>query len=75
MEKVFNMVAPNPRNKPAKPSFKYILRMTESIDRSFLLPPEEGTAWILVFALKKKISAIFYTEEVTYTSKGYTTLR
>ena len=49
--------------------------MTESIDRSFLLPPEEGTAWILVFALKKKISAIFYTEEVTYTSKGYTTLR
>jgi len=53
MEKVFNMVAPNPRNKPAKPSFEYILRMTESIDRSFFFPPEEGTAWILVFALKK----------------------
>lgn len=48
--------------------------MTESIDRSFLLPPEEGTAWILVFALKKS-SIIFYTEEATYTSKGYTTLR
>jgi len=73
MEKVFNMVAPNPRNKPTRPSLPYILRITERIDKSFFLPPE-GTAWILVFALQR-ISVIFHMEETTYTSRGYTTLR
>lgn len=53
MEKVFSIVAPNPRNKPETPSFLYILSSTESIERSALSLtfPSDDATWILVFAL------------------------
>lgn len=53
IEKVFNMVAPNPRYNPSMPSFLYIRNSTAIIERLSLLPPlaPEGSAWIRVLAL------------------------